>query len=265
MFPIAGLLIVAVTFGAVFIVDGVSGSVILGLVLVGGLTALAKGAGAAGSLVALASIPGVLVLSLDMPADPSWVRLVSVMSIPIAGFLIDDFEKRYSNLGLGVLFFGLAATGTFLAVPDTELVRTLFAVCLPVSFLAWPRVVVSLGTSGSYLAAAIFATFTGMGAVQRPASVIGALACLGFLVIEPIVVRLRPRLDGLAGLINPTPAAAIWASAPQLILVYVTSRVAAHSMSRTYATAVAAAALGSACLVLLWIESTRMARTTSGV
>lgn len=258
--PIGGLLIAAATFGAVLLADGIPGLALLGLVLIGGLTALARRAPTPSWVVALASIPGAFVMSLGAPADPSWVRAVVLVSVPVAGYLIGDFETRYSGLGLGVLFFGVAAAGTFLAVPDTELVRTLFAVCLPISFLAWPKVVVSLGTSGSYLAAAVFAFFTSIEGVERPASVIGAIACLGFLVVEPVMVRLRPRLTGLADLINPTAEAAIWASVPQLILVYLCSRVAAHFASRVNATMVAGLAFISACLLLLWIDNTRMSR-----
>lgn len=256
--PIGGALITVITLGAVALADTLPQSAIVGLVLIGALTAVAGRLGSVW-MMALASVPGVIVLSLAARSEPGWVMAVTVLAIPLAGALVAEFDTRYGNLGLGILFFGLAATGTFLAVPDTELVRTLFAVCLPLTFLAWPRVLVRLGGAGSFLAIGVFAYFTALGGINRPASVIGAMACLGFLVLEPVVARLRPRLKRLVDFIRPTAEAAIWASIPQLIVVYLTSRVAAHFTSLTSATLVAGVALAAASLLLIWLDATWVA------
>ena len=262
--PIGGVLITITTLIAVTLADeALPRSAVVGLALIAALTAAA---GRLGNVwvMALASVPGAVVLGLAARSESGWVMAVTVLVIPLAGALVADFDTRYGHLGLGMIFYGLAATGTFLAVPDTELVRTLFAVCLPLSFLAWPRVLVSLGRTGSFLAIGVFAYFTALGGIDRPASVIGAIACLGFLVLEPAVALLRPRLERLVDLINPTAEAAIWASIPQLIVVYLTSRVAAHFTSLANAILVAGVALAAATLLLIWLDVTRVARSLPG-
>ncbi len=228
----------------------------LGVVLAG--VTIAASLGASAAVAAMAAVPGAVVIALAAPPDPSWVRPTVVALTPLVGFLTDDFETRYSHRGLGVVFFGLASMGTFLAVPDTEWARTLFAVCLVFSLAAWPRPLVALGRAGSHMAAAVFVLITASGAMSRPASAIGALACLGFLVVEPLAVRLWPRLAGLSPSLHSTPEANLFATVPQFALVLACSRVAARNESVAVASTVSLVVLALAFLLLRWVESTRI-------
>jgi hypothetical protein len=225
------------------------------------LVLLTAGVGAAGGssgAVALASVPGAAILAFAVPGDPWWFRLLVFASVPVAGHLGQEFDSRYGHLGLGVLFFGLACLGTFLAVPDTELPRALMAAAFPIMFLAWPKVRVSLGRTGTFAAVGVFAISTVNGGVGRSASVIGGMACLGLLVLEPAVARVRPRIARLPAWLHETPEAAVMATFPQVVLVFVSSRVAGPMVSVGGSLLTVAALYAVFALLLLWTERRRI-------
>jgi hypothetical protein len=197
-------------------------------------------------------------MALAVPDEPVWLRLVVLASVPVVGYLLDEFESRYRSHGLGMVFFCLAVAGTFLAVPDTELARAMVAVSFPMVFLAWPRTLVSIGRSGGYMAGAVFAMATTAGGVGREASVIGGMACLGFLMLEPLAVRRRPRLVALPASLHRTPEAAVLASVPQAAMVYFASRVAGPLSSIPVALTLVVALFGAGYLMLIWVERNRV-------
>jgi hypothetical protein len=257
-FAVGGAMVAVATVAAV----GISGEQTtamwsgLGLILVG--TAAAGALGLSHPSIAASSIPGSIVVALAAPANPAWVRLLVVFAIPLLGYFVVDFESRYADRGLGIVFFGLATMGTFLAVPDTELVRALFAVCLPMSLTGWPRPLLWMGRSGAFLAVSIFVVFTAVGGIGRPASIVGALACLGYLVLEPIAVRARPALLDLPTVLHRTPEAMLMAAVPQLAIVLIASRLAAPLESVAGAAGVVIVVGALAYLLLAWAERTRL-------
>ena len=250
--PIGGLLISVATLIAVAFAGEVPIALWSGIGLIWLLTTLVLRLGGSSVAIALASVPGAVVVALAATEQPGWVRAVVVLSVPILGFLLGDFESRYGVRGLGVIYFGLAAFGSFLAVPDTESIRTLFAVALPISFLAWPRVRVSVGPPGAYLVAALLVLFTSEGGTGRPASVIGALACLGLVIVEPVAVRIKPRIASLAERLPSNPAAVLIAAVPQFVIVMAASRIAARTSSFTRATLVVVVVFGLSYAAMVW-------------
>lgn len=256
-YPLGGMLIAIATILAWGLGGESAALAWLGLATVIVLTAAAGMASARPEVIALASLPGAVILAFATPSDPWWFRLV-VVSIPVTGFLVDEFDVRYRHLGLGMLFYGLACLGSFLAVPDTELPRALLAVAFPIMFLTWPKVIVSLGRTGGYAAIAVFTVSTVTGGVGRPASVIGAMACLGLLILEPIMVRVRPLLGSLPAWLHQTPEAAIMAAIPQMVLVFVASRVAGLMESVAAATITVVVLSVVFALLLLWTERSRI-------
>lgn len=174
-------------------------------------------------------LPGAVWMAVATPVTTlTWVRIAIAILIPVAGFAITDFEKRHSGMGLGVIFWVIAVVGMFLAVPDTEWAVTLLGVALAVSFLSWPRVSFALGREGAYLATAIFLWVAAQGGEARPPSIIGSAACLGLLLLEPLVLRLRPSAVKLTTWFNRSPAGAVVASLPQLFVMVLCARVAAR-------------------------------------
>jgi hypothetical protein len=173
--------------------------------------------------------PGAIWLAQVTPVtELTWVRVMIAVMIPLAGFLITDFEERHAGMGLGVVFFTIAVLGMFAAVPDTEWAVALLAVSVPVTFLAWPNVAASLGREGAYLAVAVFLLVTAQGGPARPPSIIGSAACLGLLLLEPLVIAVRPHAVRLTTWFNHNAAGAVLASVPQFIVMVLCSRVAAR-------------------------------------
>lgn len=174
-------------------------------------------------------LPGAVWFALATPVtELMWVRVLIMVLVPLAGFLINDFERRHSSLGLGVVFYTLAVLGMFAAVPDTEWAVALVAVSVSVSFLAWPKVGASLGPEGSYLAVAVFLWVAAQGGAARPPSIIGSAACLGLLLLEPVVIAFKASAVKLTTWFNHNAAGAVIASMPQFVVMVLCSRVAAR-------------------------------------
>lgn len=230
--PVAGVLIGGGTLLALWILEEPIGTEIWAVIviLLGTLTArLVRGPA---WVTPVAALPGAVWLAMGTDiTELGWVRLSIVVLVPVVGYLIDDFEKRYSSFGLGVIFFVLAILGVFFAVPDTEWARTLVAVAVPVTFLAWPMVGASLGTEGSYVAVAVFLIVTSQGGGPRPASIVGGIAGLGLLLIEPVLIVVRPSVIRLTTWLKRNWVGAVLAAIPQFVLVAICSRVAARFTS----------------------------------
>jgi len=260
--PIAGLLITAATVATLLVLDEpmTPELLALGLILVGAL--IPRVARAPGWVVPLAVIPGAVWLSIGTTVtDLVWVRIAIVILVPLGGFLISDFEERYENLGLGVIFFGLACLGVFVAVPDTEWARVLIATAIPVTFLAWPRVAASLGAEGSYLAVATLILVAAHGGGQRPASIVGSIACLGLLLLEPLAIYMSPSIVGLTKAVRQNWAGAVLASLPQFVVVALCSRVAARLTREIPAFVVVVLVFMATLAVGFWADPGRTAPT----
>ena len=254
--PIGGFLITAATFGALHLAEEPLNSAVPALVLV-----------AIGSLATrllemprwvqpFAVMPGAVWLAVDTAGtELQWVRVLMMVLIPLGGFLISDFELRHDRMGLGVVFLTLAVLGVFAAVPDTEEALVLMAAAVPITLLAWPRVRISLGSEGAYLAVATFLWVAAAGGGGRPASIVGASACLGLLLLEPIVVAVNPLAIKVMTWLTNSPAGAVVASIPQVLLVFVCSRFAARLTQEPLALLVVIVAYG-ATIVIGWKAST---------
>jgi hypothetical protein len=227
--PIFGLFLTVVTVAALYLTTQPLGPTVPALLVIVVAVLAARLLHAPRWVQPLAALPGAAWLAFGAPVTEFlWVRILMVVLIPVAGFLIGEFERRHDRLGLGVIFFTLAVLGMFSAVPDTEQALTIGAAAVPLTLLAWPKVAASVGTEGAYAAVAIFLFVTAEGGGARPPSIVGSAACLGFLLLEPLIVALRPKaLDLMAG-IRRNWLGAVLASIPQFVLVVVCSRIAAR-------------------------------------
>ena len=227
--PIAGILIAVAMIGTLARVEeSVTAELpALGLILVGAFVArLFKGRL---WLYPILVIPGAVWFALVTPVtDLQWVRILMMVMIPLGGFLITDFERRHGSLGLGVIFYTVAVFGAFAAVPDTEWAVALLAVSIPITFLAWPRVAVSLGAEGAYLSVAVFLWVVAQGGAARPPSIIGSVACLGLLLLEPVVIAIKPSAVKVTTWFNHSAQGAVVASLPQFLIMVLCSRIAAR-------------------------------------
>lgn len=226
--PIVGFLIAVATVGGLYINAEVLGPLVpaLGLILVGVL--IVRLTKAPRWVQIPAAVPGAVWLATAVPTELTWVKVLAAILIVVGGFLSNDFESRHERMGLGVIFFALATFGAFAAVPDTEQVLIITAAVLPITLLAWPKVAASLGAEGSFLAIAVLLWVIAAGGGGRPSSIIGSAACLGLLLLEPIIVAARPSLARRYAGMRANWLGAVVASIPQFFLVLICSRVAAR-------------------------------------
>jgi hypothetical protein len=112
--------------------------------------------------------------------------------ILLAAPLAADFDRRHETRGLATLFLLLSIGGVFLTVPDTEEILVLLGAAAPVVILAWPRAFASSGF-GLYPLVGILMWVIAWGGRGREGSIVGAAACLGVLVIEPLAVAFSRR------------------------------------------------------------------------
>jgi hypothetical protein len=253
--PIAGVLVAGATLGGLYLTDELLGPTVLAVISVAAGVLGARLAKTPVWVQPLAAAPGAVWLAVTTPATQFlWVRILIALVVPLAGFLISDFEMRHDKMGLGIIFFTLATLGAFAAVPDTEQALIIGAASLAVSFLAWPRVAASLGPEGGYAAVACFLVVVAAGGQARPSSIIGSTACLGLLLLEPVVVWLKPSAIRLVTWVNRNWIGAVLASIPQFVVVVLCSRVAARFQTElpalivvaiTYALAIAAGFTGA--------------------
>ena len=227
--PIAGLLIAIATIGGLYLVAEPLGPAVPALAAIAIGVLIVRLTRAPAWVQILAAVPGSVWLGFGATVtDLTWVRILMAVLIPVGGFLINDFETRNQRLGLGVIYFTLAVLGTFAAVPDTEQALVLMAAALPITLLAWPKVAVSLGMEGSFVAVGAFLWVAAAGGGGRPPSIAGSAACLGLLLLEPIIFRLRPGTANLVNRVRQNWLGAVVASIPQFVLVVICSRIAAR-------------------------------------
>jgi hypothetical protein len=227
-------------------------SLVLGLALLGVAALVARhGGGRLSALVAVLAGAGVLVGALP-DAVPGWVALVVTVSVVAVTPVVELRARRWGRLApLAVLG---AVAGVYACVPETDLVRPLLGASVVVAlFVLVPGVldgaaaVVHLGW-GVVAALAIWAG--SVGSIVRPGGVIGAIACVGALVLFPAV---------------PPPGArwhrSWWVAAGTTALLVVwCSRVAGRRESGWLAALLAAAGFAVAAGVVVLVEGTRRRR-----
>jgi hypothetical protein len=206
-----------------------------------------------------------LQLTVGLPGEPApgpWLSLLAAVAAVVVAVLLADFDDRWGHRGLGPALLAVSLAGVYATVPDTEMALVALGAVLPLTLLGWPRPLASLGRAGAWAAAGSLVWVVASGGAARGSAVVGGIACLGLLVVEPVARRLHPehrsvlaRLpDGRLG----TPAAA----AVQLGLVYVASRVAGTQPSVVVAAAIALAATVAAVAVALSATTTFRDRPT---
>jgi hypothetical protein len=134
----------------------------------------------------LAAVPGAVFLarSTDLH-DPSWAVAVMLVVTVVGGTLVADFDRSFATTGLPPVLLAVTVLGVYVTTPDTDHAVILLGVALPIAGLGWPRPIASLGAAGSSLVTGLVSWVVVTDGAARPGAIVGALACLGLLVLEP--------------------------------------------------------------------------------
>jgi hypothetical protein len=254
--PVGGLLLGAALATAVGISVGIPGvvAVDLAILTVAAGTAELLGTGVL-SMVAIAVVPAI-VLTNQVPVHGTLPRLAVASMVVVRGPLVGEAGERWPDAGLPFAGIAISTGGIWACVPDTEAARAALGAALAGAFIAFPGGRLRVGRAGGLLVCASLAWVVGAGAHGRPASAIGAAACLGLLVAGPLGAIIG-RIWGASAESLSIPAAVIG----HLIVVGVASRWAGllHSSRRAAVIATADLAIATAAVAFAiwwqWTES----------
>jgi hypothetical protein len=209
----------------------------------GGVVATLAGLAPAVAGVGALAATGVVPASPETGLSP----VVAVAAAVAAGALLADFDlRRRDGLALSLLAFSMA--GVWATVPDVESALVVLGAALPPALLGWPSPLarnglVSLGVAGALASAGLLVWVVTTDGAGRPGSMVGGLACLGVLGVEPLARRLGGRGPGGPPL-PPLPLAAA-----HLALVAVAARVVGRRETVAQALPLALLALAVAVAV----------------
>lgn len=189
---------------------------------------------------AVALTPGAVVLGASVPEVwPAWIRVVAMLVTLVGGLLTVDADRRVQRLVPPLLAIG--ALGVYLCVPDTEMPKVVLGALVAAAAIGLePRL---RHRGGVAAVIGLFVWAVSIGGIGRAGSVVGGLACLGVVVLIPVVrwsATNRVRVVVLA--------------AVQVALVVYVSRVAGFEETAWAALWLSLAALVVAGTVL-WISA----------
>lgn len=156
-----------------------------GALLIAGAALARRGGLVLGAATAL---PGAVVFSRAMPLGaPGWMRVALIVAIAMTVPLASRTEQLVPDWGMPVLMLG-TTWGVFVCVPETGPVHSVLGAMVPAAVLGvamrWrPNPIALAPLIGVLLWSAA------AGGVTRPGSVVGGLACVGVLVLVPLVPR----------------------------------------------------------------------------
>jgi len=187
----------------------------------------------------LSAIPGAVVLGAALPDGWAlWIRMLVAVAAVAGGALVDAVDRLMPRV-LPVLL-AVGAVGVYFCVPDTEAPKALLGALLAGTMIVLePRLGHALG---QVTVTGLFVWVAAYGGLGRPGSVVGGVACLGVVLLIPLVRWSRA-----------TPARTALLVIAQCALVVFESRVAGfeHSAWSALALSIPAFVLAGAVLVAL--------------
>lgn len=252
---------------AAAVAAGLHQALVLPVGLAVGLPVLAAagvvhGLPAAGPLALPLTITGVwLVTARSDLRLPGWALALLGLAIVLGGRLLADFDARWHREGLGPVLLALSVAGIYVTVPDTEQALVALGAALPLALLGWPCPLASLGRPGAYAVTGMLVWVVATGGVARPSAIIGGIACLGLLIVEPTAHRFHRSRQSVLERRPIGPSGALAVVAVHLGLIYVAARVAGLRSTAVVAASVVAGEFAVAVtLALLVGRSSRAAQ-----
>lgn len=141
----------------------------------------------AGVAFAAASVAGLAQRDV-LDVEPSWWIAAAL----VLGALVADHDRgrpRAGRFAAAPVLLAVTVFGVWVTVPETQHVVVLMGAVLPVAAVAFLRPT-SLGIPGAFAAVAVIAWVVEVDGQARDGAVVGSLACLGLLALEPVLRRL---------------------------------------------------------------------------
>jgi hypothetical protein len=187
--PAAGIALAVAAMVAIDIVDdgAISAAHVLGL-----------SAAAAGALVAgwfrlpwwtrpLLVLPGAaLTVDAMQITDRPGVIGPTVVASAVLAVLVGDTDRIHAGSAAGPPLLAVSIFGMFATIPETGQILPVLVVAVPVALVGGPLRLARLGSAGAAATVVLLAAIVAAGGHFRPASIVGGLASLGVLALEPL-------------------------------------------------------------------------------
>jgi hypothetical protein len=156
-----------------------------------GLALLAVGGGIGDLVRATAlrfvlAVPGAAFVALSLVGVPRWVKVLGFVAIAVGAPLVAASDRRAPRPTPPLML--MTVVGVYFCVPDTEFARILVGAFLAAALLAFDPELRAVG-AGSCAAVGLVVWDACREGAARPGAVVGAVACLGVLVLLPIFGR----------------------------------------------------------------------------
>ena len=245
--PVAGPLFATAFAVALALTGGLSAGLAVGLV-----TLCAAGAVRRSSRSLPLAVAGAWLVTWGSGlALGPWWRPPLLVAVVLAGLLMADLDDRWGRRGLGLPLLAITLAGTYTTVPDTEQALVALGAVLPLALLAWPWPLASLGRGGAFATSGVAIWVAAAGGAGRGSAVVGGIACLGLLAVEPVARLLDPAHDSVLECLPGGRPRVVLAAMLQLGLVFIGARVVGLRPTVPAAVAVALpVALGAVALAL---------------
>lgn len=197
---------------------------------------------------AASAVPGALLVAAATSGHPPGWTVPALVVVAVAGgALAADLDGAHRGTGLGPLLVAVSAFGVYVTTPDTEHARVVLGAALPLALLGWPLRWARLGGAGAFVAVGLLGWTVAVDGLARDGAVVGGLACIGALAVEPVARRWPGRARAAGAPAPPTLVAAV-----HIALVAVCARVAGLRTSAPEALAVSGLAYAAALVALTW-------------
>jgi hypothetical protein len=218
-----------------------------------GLALLAVGGGLAGHLRhrvlhVVVAAPGAAFVAWSLPhVVAGWIKVFVFFVIMFGAPLVAGTDRRAVRVVPALA--AVSALGVYACVPDTEFARILVGGFVAAAFIGFdPKLrAISFGT---FPAVGVIAWTVGLEGYGRPGSVVGGAACLGALLLVPVVWR-RVTVE------SPWAPAAWALAAVHVGLVAWCARVAGFRHGRGAALALAILGYAVAAVLLIALRRVR--------
>lgn len=143
---------------------------------------------------------GAVLVALRGDSSPlTWTWITVPVVILLIGAALSLWSIGPHRHLLGSLV-AVTAFGIWVTIPNTDLARVLLGASLPLAVSTLGPIGATITRAGAYTLAGMVVSIAADGGHDRPASIIGAWACIGILALLPAVVvaiRRKPMLSNL--------------------------------------------------------------------
>ena len=253
--PLAGAVLVAAAMVAVTLAEGPER---FGLRHVVGVTAAGLGVVVAARLrlprsaAALLVLPGAATTVDAMGiTDRGGAIGPAVVAAAVLAVLVAESDLALADSAAGPPLLAVSIFGMYATIPETAQILPTLVVAVPVALVGGPARQARLGTAGAAAAVVLLVAIVAEGGQPRAASIVGGVACLGVLALDPLVRAFAP---------GAGPAPDDWWSprlwllvAVHVVVVAIASRVAGLRDDASGAIVIVAvtAALAAGALIVL--------------